>query len=134
MYNIVIFDNIILMATLSNGYLAEILCLVSQSLATVYTTIKLYENRKEFPVRQQSPIITIGASACFMLANIISFVGRLIVDASDKDGPCKTSDIPGFFLLGILFSFVREIPLIFFCFKTIRVSLCFWSPFNQKPV
>lgn len=134
MYNIVIFDNIILMATLSNGYLAEILCLVSQILATGYTTIKLYDNRNEFPVRQQSPIITIGASVCFMLANIVSFVGRLIVNASDIEVPCKTSEIGVLFLLGILFSFLREIPLIFFCFKTLRVSLCFWSPFNQKPV
>lgn len=66
------------MEDIANGYAPEIICLISQIIATTYTLIRLRDNQFEFPVKQLSPIITAAALMCFILANLVSFIARII--------------------------------------------------------
>lgn len=78
------------MADIANSYAPEIVCLAAQTLATIYTLAKLRDNSESFPVKQLSPIMTGCALMCYILANIMCFIGRIIEDANSYYDPTRS--------------------------------------------
>lgn len=111
--------------------LPEILCLSAQLLFTLATIRRIINNQNEFPVKQLGPLSTVFCCFCFLVANTLSLVGRLVVDHNLFPSACKMYDSNLMLVLGVLFNMARELPFALFALKTLRVSLCFWPRFNK---
>ena len=61
--------------------------MLSQGITAIYTFIKLRDNSESFPVKQLSPLMTGCALLCYILANVMCLIGRIIEDSNGYYDP-----------------------------------------------
>lgn len=90
-----------------------------------------------FPIKQLSPLCTSVAAMSFLFLNVLSVSARIIESEkslyhfnlspspSNQCGQCRIYDDKLLIAMTIFYLALRELPLVLFALKTIRVSVCF---------
>ena len=113
-------------------------CLFAQIILSAFVILNIRKHHKKFPIKQLSPVCTIAALLSFLLINILSVIGREIqqangyysynlpYQASDiACGQCRINKNNALLFIGLVYSALRDFPLVIFALKTVRVSICF---------
>lgn len=88
----------------------------------------------EITVRQLGPASTVVCILCFFFSNLISLLGRVIMENNERKSICLPHQSWLLFVFSILYNIMRELPFTLFVIKILRVSLSFWPTFNKLNV
>ena len=91
-----------------------------------------------FPIKQLSPLCTLVAALSFVLLNIVSIIARALEQNQElyhyyrnymyekgECAQCRIYNNDAMKILALIYVGLRELPLVLFALKTLRVSVCF---------
>lgn len=81
---------------LSQSFIPEIVCLVTQASLTLITIIRLRDNQDDFPIKQLGPKTSMTIVISFLLSNLLCLVGRIIENANryyNDTTACRTQHL-----------------------------------------
>jgi hypothetical protein len=116
---------------------------VAQICLSGFVFANIRRNARRFPIKQLSPVCTLFALGTFLMINILSVLAREIEQGSgyyqfeyySVEGTCGQCRICGHSQLkfiALAYSSLRDLPLVIFALKTVRVSICFLQPQKRE--